>query len=82
MVAMPEAAVRKADTAGISELGNSLAGHEDSGHDSGPALSGNPGSRGNPVSAECIGMRSEKTDLTMCLAAMISGYSYDFGSVR
>jgi hypothetical protein len=34
------------DTAGISELGNSLGGHEDSGHDSGPALSGNPGSRG------------------------------------
>jgi len=34
------------DTAGISELGNSLAGHEDSGYDSGTALSGNPGSRG------------------------------------
>jgi len=44
MVAMPEAAVREA--AGSSELGNSPGGHEDSGYDSGTALSGNPGSRG------------------------------------
>jgi len=46
------------DPPGSSELGYSQGGHEDSGHDRVRLFSGNPGSRGHSVSAECIGMRS------------------------
>ena len=41
-----EGSGQESDTTGSSGLGNSPGGHENSGHDSGPALSGNPGSRG------------------------------------
>jgi len=41
-------------------MGQFPGGHEDSGHTSGPALSGIRDHGDMLVSAECIGMRSEK----------------------
>jgi hypothetical protein len=46
------------DITGSSESGNPPGWVRGGGHDSGPAVSGNPGSRVCPVSAECTGRGS------------------------
>ena len=79
---MPEGSGQESDTAGISAWGNSLCGFEAAGM---TVVRGYRGilERGEIlVSAECTGIRSEKTVVPRCLAAITKGYAYDFGPVR